>query len=375
MELGEAGDGEKQEGGEGLAGIRCLRCTKKGHIAARCTTDIYCVICDSHEHVNHKCPILKMPRPVAHAVGYAVHGLGFYHIQRPPLVKAKRDSKTAIISVEGGHVSKEVVHKQLERLFPGKWVWELVEHEENSFLTKFPSKLELQRAVAFGSADIKGVGVQAGARVKFDVWHEKEVGFLLPKVWVRVFGIRKELREFLELWVVGSLLGSTQTVDMETTRKNEFGRIFVAVLNPSLIPSQLDVVIGDHYFELEFEVEKLGINENREEAVIEWNRGSNSEEGRETAEGEGLVESKELGREAKRQKKHLVQGENSGTAENNTSKPFVDTLKEQVQGMSKEEFEAFLREKALEIINGAAKVVIDEIADEVAGEKEEEHIF
>jgi hypothetical protein len=32
----------------------------------------------------------------------------------------------------------------------------------------------------------------------------------------------------------------------------------VAVLNPDLILTQLDVVIGDHYFELEFEVEKRG---------------------------------------------------------------------------------------------------------------------
>jgi hypothetical protein len=45
------------------------------------------------------------------------------------------------------------------------------------------------------------------------------------------------------------MLGSTQIVDMETTRKSEFGHILVAVLNPSLIPEQMDVVIGDHYFE------------------------------------------------------------------------------------------------------------------------------
>jgi hypothetical protein len=31
-----------------------------------------------------------------------------------------------------------------------------------------------------------------------------------------------------------------------------------------LIPEQLDVVIGDHYFELDFEVERVGIDENGE---------------------------------------------------------------------------------------------------------------
>jgi hypothetical protein len=58
------------------------------------------------------------------------------------------------------------------------------------------------------------------------LWQEKEVGYLLPKVWTRVFGLRKELYEFLELWAVGSMLGSTQIVDR---------RVLVVVLNLSLI--------------------------------------------------------------------------------------------------------------------------------------------
>jgi hypothetical protein len=140
-------------------------------------------------------------------------------------------------------VPVEEVKRQLERLFPGRWIWELKVHEENSYLVKFPSKIELQRAVAFGGADFKGDKVPVGARMKIEVWKEKEVGFLLPKVWVRVFGLRKELHEYLELWVVGSLLGSTQIVDMEITRKSEFGCVLVFVLDLSLIPEQLDTYI------------------------------------------------------------------------------------------------------------------------------------
>jgi hypothetical protein len=127
----------------------------------------------------------------------------------------------ALISVKGGQVQLEEVKRQLERLFPGKWTWELKAHEDNSFLAKFPSKMELQRVIAFGGADIKGEGVPAGTRLKFELWQEKEVGFLLPKVWVGVFGLRKDLYEFLELWAIGSMLGSTQIVDMETTRKSD----------------------------------------------------------------------------------------------------------------------------------------------------------
>lgn len=93
---------------------------------------------------------------------------------------------------------------------------------------------------------------------------------MLPKVRVRVMGFRKPLREFLNLWAVGSLLDPTQTVDMENTRKNDFGWIYVTVLDPKLISRKLDVVIGDHYFELEFEDEKKGFDESGKEVDIFW---------------------------------------------------------------------------------------------------------
>jgi hypothetical protein len=66
---------------------------------------------------------------------------------------------------------------------------------------------------------------------------------------------------------------------METTRKNEFGRILVVVLDPKLIPRKLDVVIGDHYFDLEFKVEKRGLDENVKEAIIEWDGGEDEGDG------------------------------------------------------------------------------------------------
>jgi hypothetical protein len=119
--------GEASAEGEGAAtelktGAKCARCSKRGHASANCTAEIYCVICDKHDHVNYKCPILKFPRPVAHAVGYAVHGLGFYHIPRPPLPRARKDARTALVSVEGGRVPVEEIRRQLERLFPGRWM-------------------------------------------------------------------------------------------------------------------------------------------------------------------------------------------------------------------------------------------------------------
>jgi hypothetical protein len=89
---------------------------KRGHAAMACKAEVYCVICDSHEHMNHKCPLLKAPRPVAHAAGYAVMGLGFYHIPHPPLPRMKKDSKMAKVSVVGGSLSADQLVLQLRRV-------------------------------------------------------------------------------------------------------------------------------------------------------------------------------------------------------------------------------------------------------------------
>jgi hypothetical protein len=100
--------GEEEEGLEGArSSLKCSRCTKKGHLAANCVSEIYCVICNVHnDHVNHHCPVLKMPQPVAYAVGYAVHGMGFFHIPHPPLSRAKKEAKTALIRIDGRQLTK-----------------------------------------------------------------------------------------------------------------------------------------------------------------------------------------------------------------------------------------------------------------------------
>ncbi|RLN35020.1 uncharacterized protein C2845_PM03G23410 [Panicum miliaceum] len=259
-------------------------------------------------------------------------------------------------------------------IFPGKWSWELTEHEQNVFITKFPSKQDLQRVIAFGGANVKEVSIQ-GLRLQFDVWVEKEEGFLLPKVWVRVYGLRKSLREFMNLWAAGSMLGSTQTVDMESTRKNEFGRIQVAVLNPMLIPARLDVVIGDHYFELDFEVEKLGVDENGEEIEVDWKGGEG--DGEEEEEEEPERDPSE-DRDPKRQKGDDGSGKEGDEhhkkqeVQMNNLGQNLPELKERMIVVNGEEFTSFLRKKANEILDGVVSETLKEIAERVLSEEGDE---
>jgi len=62
------------------------------------------------------------------------------------------------------------------------------------------------------------------------------------------------LKEYVIIWA-GTLFGVTQEVDMVTTRASRFGRFAVAVLEPEAIPTKLDVIIGNRYFQLIFQVE------------------------------------------------------------------------------------------------------------------------
>jgi hypothetical protein len=72
---------------------------------------------------------------------------------------------------------------------------------------------------------------------------------------MRVTNLPAILREYVVLWALETLFGVTQEVDMMTTRASNFGRFAVAMLEPKAIPTKLDVIIGNRYFQLIFEVE------------------------------------------------------------------------------------------------------------------------
>jgi hypothetical protein len=74
---------------------------------------------------------------------------------------------------------------------------------------------------------------------------------------MRLLNLPKVLRTYEVLWAVGTMFGATQKVDMVTTRESKFGRFKVAVLNPTIVPTKMDCVIGTHFFELQFEIESF----------------------------------------------------------------------------------------------------------------------
>ena len=48
----------------------CFRCKENGHTIAACPVVLRCDICDNTNHLAPRCPLLKMPKPVANFCGY-----------------------------------------------------------------------------------------------------------------------------------------------------------------------------------------------------------------------------------------------------------------------------------------------------------------
>jgi hypothetical protein len=71
-----------------------------------------------------------------------------------------------------------------------------------------------------------------------------------------------ELRDFLTIWTVDTILDVTKDVDMRFRRQYNRSRMQVLVLDPSLIPILVDVVIGDNVYELHFKVEPEEMHDN-----------------------------------------------------------------------------------------------------------------
>jgi hypothetical protein len=74
----------------------------------------------------------------------------------------------------------------------------------------------------------------------------------------------------------------------------------VAVLDPNLVPTKLDVVIGDHYFELWFEKELMGFDENGDEVDLNFQDGDDRDN--ENLEEEEGNDDQNFSRNAKRSK-------------------------------------------------------------------------
>jgi hypothetical protein len=228
-------------------------CLSKGHVKEECVTPLAYDICASLSHLKPRCPLQKKASKLfVMTCGYAVDGLGFYFIPHQAVSKPKGDSNTAIIRVTKGVLTGEE-GIQLDRLVPGNAKWVVQEVDKNTFRTNFQSKGELSCMIEWGMVQTKGKLVKMVIEEGNGGSYFKQA---LRKVWVQMTRLPRELREYLTIWAIGMIIGVTKDVGMTFTCEFDRARFQVLVLDPSLIPHSIDMVIGEYIYELHFREER-----------------------------------------------------------------------------------------------------------------------
>lgn len=182
--------------------------------------------------------------------------MGFFQItsaRNNQIVDTLRSASAALISVEVGEVSAQLLRTELARIIPVRWDWEVQQLGTKSYVVPFPTKEELDRMIAIGSFTTKNKeGTITFAEFVDDVQPIK----VLDQTWVTVTKVPRALRSFLPLWAVGTIIGATQKVDMIHLRATGQVRILVAVYDVKKIPAYADVCVGNAIFRLYFKADE-----------------------------------------------------------------------------------------------------------------------
>jgi hypothetical protein len=92
---------------------------------------------------------------------------------------------------------------ELERLVPAKVNWE-VEIEKNIFKTVFPSKGEMLHMIQWGGLQTKD---RKAKLVIEELGGGSNIKQVMKKVWVQMSKLPNELRDYLTIWTIGTILG------------------------------------------------------------------------------------------------------------------------------------------------------------------------
>ncbi|WVZ54189.1 hypothetical protein U9M48_005027 [Paspalum notatum var. saurae] len=249
-----------------------------------------CSICLG-EHFTNFCPLLQGPKPTVTYCGAAEDEGGFFHIQaaRPgSIVTSTQFPVAALISVETGELSARLLKTELSRIIPVDWEWEVQELGPKSFVVPFPSKEELDRMVAIHTITTRN----KEATFEIDEFVDDVQPIkILDQFWFTVSRVPRVLRSFLQLWAVGTIIGSTQKVDMVHLRATGEARILVAVFDSKKIPKVADVCVGRNIYRLHFKceepVQEMPFNPEEDDLLGDNDKDLGGDEQMEDADGAG----------------------------------------------------------------------------------------
>jgi hypothetical protein len=154
--------------------------------------------------------------------GYAVDGLCFYYIPHSQATRPRAEAKATIIQVVEGELNSTQMQAEMQWLVPSQNVWKIEELGKNKFKTIFPSKGEMNRMTEWGIVQTKDRKAKLLISKANGCNISKQS---MRKVWVQVTKLPGELRDFLTIWAIGSILGVTKNVDMVFTRRFNRARL------------------------------------------------------------------------------------------------------------------------------------------------------
>jgi hypothetical protein len=103
----------------------------------------------------------------------------------------------------------------MERLVPAKMAWAVEEIDQNKFKIVFPSKEEMKQMIEWGMVHTKN---KKTTMIIEELEGGGNVKQVMRNVWVQMSKLSSELRDFLTIWAMGTILGVTKDVDMVFTR-------------------------------------------------------------------------------------------------------------------------------------------------------------
>ena len=169
---------------------------------------------------------------------------------RPNQIVTLEDSDfSALVTVEKGNVSAELLQSELARILPVQWTWSARVNGDKSYIVPFPCKEELDRMVAIRNITTKN---QEGTLRFEELEADVQPIRVLDQVWVTVTNVPRILKSYLPLWAVGSCIGATQKVDMVHLRKTGEVRILVAAFDVKAIAKQVDICVNRSIYRVYF---------------------------------------------------------------------------------------------------------------------------
>jgi len=112
--------------------------------------------------------------------------MGFFQIQtgnKHHIVDTFQSSCAALITLEVGEVSAQLLQTELARIIPVRWDWEVQQLGAKSFVVPFPSREELDRMMTIGTFTTKN----SEGTIAFEEYVDDVQPFkILEQVWVTV---------------------------------------------------------------------------------------------------------------------------------------------------------------------------------------------